>query len=54
MFDIPFRLFFFLISGFFVGMFIDSFLSFEIPVFTLILSALGLLGGIWSCIKRTR
>jgi len=52
MIDVPFRLLFSVVIGFFVGRFIDNILSLEVPVFTMIFSALGLVGGIWSCIKR--
>jgi|GEM_PF-3508682 len=53
MWDIPFRLLASIILGFFIGMSIDNYLSMDAPVFTIICSMLGLIGGIWSCIKKT-
>lgn len=53
MFDLPFRLLSSLIIGFFVGMAIDNALSLDAPIFTITFSILGLIGGIWSCIKKT-
>jgi len=53
MLDIPFRLFVSIIAGFFIGRFIDDFFSMEVPVFTIIFSVFGLIGGIWSCLKKT-
>ncbi len=53
MWDIPFRLLASVITGFFIGMFIDNYLSMEVPIFAIIGSMLGLIAGIWSCVKKT-
>ena len=52
MVEIPFKLLASIMIGFFAGRFIDNYFSLEIPVFTIALSMLGLITGIWSCLKR--
>jgi F0F1-type ATP synthase assembly protein I len=34
-------------------MFIDNFFKMQVPVFTMIFTVLGLIGGIWTAIKKT-
>lgn len=53
MWDIPFKLIASIVLGFFIGMSIDNYLSMEAPVFAVIFSILGLIAGVWSCIKKT-
>jgi len=52
MLEIPITLIIFIVVFFFLGMMIDKNLGFEIPVFTIIFSIIGLFGGLWSIFKK--
>ncbi len=52
MFDIPFILLVYLLASFFIGIYLDNLFKMQIPVFTAIFTILGLIGGIWACVKK--
>lgn len=52
MYDIPFILLIYILAGFFAGMYIDSFFNIQYPIFTVLFTATGLIGGIMTLIKR--
>ena len=53
-YDVPFILLAYLLAGFFIGMYIDSFFKMQVPVFTILFTITGLVGGIWATIKRLK
>jgi len=53
MYSVPFTLLLYIIVSFFIGMQIDKFLHMPVPVFTILFTVLGLVGGVWTAIKKT-
>jgi len=51
-YDVPFILLVFLVVCFFIGLYIDNFLKLQLPVFTVLFTIIGIIGGIWSVLKR--
>ena len=52
MYDTPFILLVYLLAGFFAGMYIDKSFGMEYPIFTVLMTVIGLIGGIWTIIKK--
>lgn len=52
MYDIPFILLIYILAGFFAGMYLDSFLKLQYPIFTVLFTTIGLIGGIWTLIRK--
>jgi len=51
-YDIPFILLGFLLASFFIGMYLDNFFKTQLPVFTIVFTIIGLIGGIWATVKK--
>jgi len=52
MYDVPFILLIFLLICFFIGMYLDNLFKLQLPLFTVLFTIIGLIGGIWATIKR--